>query len=84
MKDEIILTEMPKGYDGNYRRVEVMPFDYEPEPEFRAHSQPGLYLQFVAGCGYDVFPMTAGEAEALAAVLLRTASESRKSFERGS
>lgn len=44
------------------------------------HSQPGLYLQFVEGCGYDVKTLTPDEAEQLAELLLKSAFRTRKAF----
>jgi hypothetical protein len=77
---EINLSMERKGYDGNPKRVEVMSMSYEPEPEVRVWDEPGVYLQFVEGCGYDVRVLSANEAEDLACHLLKAATESRFSF----
>ncbi len=80
MSNSINLTLEKKAYNGCYRRAEVMPFSYEPEPEFRSFEAPGVYLQFVEGCSYDVYSLTAVEAERLAEILLKAVAESRSEF----
>ncbi len=61
-------------YTGSLTCLEVQPFDPE------VHTDPGLYLQHVEGCGYTVYHLTCEEAEQLVAHLLRGVTETRKAF----
>ena len=74
MSYSISLTRAAKGYDGNPRRMEVIPFSKD------IHSNPGIYLQEVEGCGSTVFELTPIEALALAAHLKNAAEESMADF----
>lgn len=65
-KDSIPLTRHV-GYDGNFKRLEVMPFS----PDI--HDGPGVYLQLVEGCGYHVHELTTEEARKLAKSLIESA-----------
>ncbi len=74
MAKHIILSRLPAGYDGKKQRMEVMPFSKD------IHDAPGIYLQKVEGCGYDVFELTPEEARALAALLEQAAKETQEEF----
>jgi len=54
--------------------AECMPFS----PDI--HKEPGMYLQFVEGCGYHVYTLTPDEADKLAEMLRQTAEQSRREF----
>ena len=78
--EAVFLTLMPKGYDRNRKRIEVsanMPFLYGPDGAeggdgIPHYTQPGVTIQAVEGCGYDVDSQIAPEAaEALASVIER-------------
>jgi hypothetical protein len=79
MKEHINLSMENNGYDGYPLRVEVLSKTYDPDNGI-AGGEPGVYLQFVEGCGYDVRVLSVIEAEALASILKHVAAESRKSF----
>lgn len=74
MKDHIELTEMPVNYTGHHSRMEVMEFS----PDI--HDKPGVYLQYVEGCGYTVYNLTPDEARFLGECLIRKAKETMKAF----
>lgn len=69
------LSQMRRGYDGNLKRLEVLGFS----PDI--HDHPGLYLQRVEGCGYDVIELTLEEANAVAKELLETIQSVRAEFD---
>lgn len=62
--------------------VEVMPHEpFLDEKKTIVHmEQPGMFLQFVEGCGYTVFNLTPNEAESLAKILVQGAKATRKAF----
>jgi hypothetical protein len=62
------------GYDGRPKAIEVLSFNKD------IHNNPGVYLQRVEGCGYEVWEMTPEEAESVAKHLLQAAKDSLKSF----
>ena len=74
MKNSFPLSKMD-CYAGK-QLVEVS--DFSPD----IHDEPGMYLQFVEGCGYTVYEITPDEAEKLAALLLAKAKETRKNFKK--
>ncbi len=50
--------------------------DHSPD----IHNKPGVYCQFVEGCGYHVYTLNPDEAELLAAMLLQGAAKTRAAF----
>jgi len=78
MTNEIELTEMKKGYDGRFTRLEVM--DFTPEVHDGPEDKPGVYLQRVEGCGYMVYDLTPEQAFALADILRAQAQKSIDAF----
>jgi len=85
----VFLSEMNRGYDGNQLRMEVSAHHAlmrGPEPErkvlFPHYEKPGVTLQRVEGCGYDVTTLTPDEAERLGNLLIAAAKETRADFER--
>ena len=74
MKDSVDLTEMNNGYDGRPTRLEVSPFSNE------IHEKPGVYLQHVEGCGYNVYELSPEQALELAELLIRAAKQTKKDF----
>lgn len=77
MDNTVELSEMNLGYDGKRKRLEVSGFSRD------IHDRPGLYLQRVEGCGYDVYHLTLEEAERLAAILVQVVAEVRAEFASG-
>lgn len=75
-KDSIELSLMD-CYAGK-ERAEIMVF----EKEDGDYDAPGLWLQFVQGCGYTPYQLTANEADKLADILKKGAAKSRKSFKK--
>lgn len=57
-------------------RAEANP--HEPD----IFDEPGVYLQFVEGCGYTVFTLTPEEAEQYADMLKASAKASREAFQK--
>lgn len=78
----IPLTEMKPGYDGRSLRLELYPqLPWLDEAKTIEHYEnPGVVLQKVEGCGYDVTEMTADQADHLANQLLKAAAETRAAF----
>ena len=74
MKTSIDLTEMNNGYDGKPTRLEVSSFTKE------IHDRPGVYLQHVEGCGYNVYELNPDQALELAKILIEEANKSKKEF----
>ena len=64
-----------KSYTGGQQQAEVQEFG----PDI--HDGPGMYLQFVDGCGYTVYTLSPDEAEALAKMLTEAAELTRKLFQ---
>lgn len=62
------------GYNGCPKFIQVLSFSKG------IHDEPGVYLQRVEGCGYEVWEMTPEEAESVAKHLLQAAKDSLKSF----
>jgi hypothetical protein len=75
MKEHILVSQMI-CYTGSPWRCEVS--DWTPG----IHDIPGVYIQFVEGCGYHVWDLTPDEAEGLAAILLKQAAKTRANFEK--
>lgn len=44
--------------------------------------EPGVYAQFIEGCGHHVFTMTPDEADQFADMIKAAADKSRKSFKK--
>jgi hypothetical protein len=63
MSQAIPLSKMKPGHNGRLKQAEVLGFD----PDI--NGEPGMYLQFVEGCGYDVYEFTPDEARRLATEL---------------
>ncbi len=70
----IQLSLMEPGYDKNLKRIEILGF----EPDI--HDIPGMYLQVVEGCGYQVYELTPDEARKLASELLKEADNQTTLF----
>lgn len=71
-KDSIVCSTMD-CYAGKWR-AEVMAMS----PDI--HDQPGIYVQFVEGCGYHPFTLTPEEALTLAEKMRQAALHSKKDF----
>ncbi len=72
--NKVEMTLRAPCYTGLYEFLEVSAHD----PDI--HDEPGIYLQKVEGCGYDVWELTAEEADALAVILAAKAKETRAAF----
>lgn len=70
-KEYIELSKMP-CYAG-LQQAEVMFNDGKTFNE-----PPNLYLQFVEGCGYTVYELTADEADKVAEMLVKAAKRMRE------
>ena len=68
------LSHHKSSYLDQQQQVEVQEFG----PDI--HEGPGMYLQFVDGCGYTVYTLSPDEAEALAKMLTTAAETTRKLF----
>lgn len=73
--DAIKLSRMD-CYAGKIR-AEVLPWENDGLDRV-----PGLYLQFVQGCGYSPYEMTPDEADQLAALLRVGAAKARANFKK--
>lgn len=74
----IKLSHVPSSYppsEGVVVRAEVL-----PRVKREGSEVPGLYFQFVDGCGYTIYEFTPDEAEAIGKQLIVGAKQSRKSF----
>jgi hypothetical protein len=74
MSERVDLNAMKPGYDGRLKRAEISA--HEPP----IHDVPGVYLQFVEGCGYDVYELTPDEADAISKYLADAAVQTRAAF----
>lgn len=76
MTTSIPLSQLPLAYTGLPQVMEVQPFTRD------IYDAPGVYLQKVEGCGYDVFTLTADEADKLGDMLKEAAAKTRAEFSR--
>lgn len=73
MSDKVTLSRMD-CYAGKF---EAEASGHTPD----IHDEPGVYVQFIEGCGYDVYTLTPDEADTLADRIREAAAETRKAFQ---
>lgn len=73
-RDYIYLSQMD-CYAGKWRAQAITMGFYDQKDIERG---PGVYCQMIEGCGYNVYEMTADEAEKFAEILIQTAKKARE------
>jgi hypothetical protein len=74
-ENSVYLTTEDPPYCGGFKAIEVMGFS----PEVNGPA-PGVYVQFVEGCGYNGRHLTLSEAEQLIAILKRIVAQVKAEY----